>query len=60
MREFDDAKLKRALENLCTSAWVVLNSIERSMQVSEELASRSAMLKQYLVEAEQLLDKEKI
>ena len=60
MQELNDAKLKRALENLSTSAWTVMNSIERSLSKNEELRGRLAMMKQYLVEAEQLLAKEKV
>ena len=56
----DDTELERALANLCTSAWMAMNSIERSTQVNEELRTRLAMMKQYLVEAEQLLAKEKV
>lgn len=55
-----EVELKRALVNLCTSVWVVMSSFERSTPENEELKDRLVMMKQYLVEAEQLLAKEKI
>ena len=57
----DDAKWERALENLSASAWLVMNEIARiEHQESEDLKARLIVMKRYILEAEQLLAKEKV